>query len=74
MKLIELPIKQSAEIADIDASEEKVQRLAELGLRSGSKVSVLMKIPFKGPVIIQVGHSIITVRAEDAVCIKIKDK
>ena len=74
MKLTELPLRQTAEVIDIDATEEKIQRLAELGIRSGCALSILMKIPFKGPVVVQVGQSIITVRSEDAVCIKMKGK
>lgn len=74
MNLTDLPLKQFAEVGTIDTTEEKVQRLAELGIREGSIITILMKTPFKGPVIVQVGQSIITVRSEDAVCIKLKGK
>lgn len=72
MKLNELPIKHTAEIVTIEGDDEKLQRLAELGIRSGKHIQVLQKTPFNGPIIIQVEQSLIALRSEEALCITLK--
>jgi Fe2+ transport system protein FeoA len=72
MKLNDLPITQKAEIITIEGDSEKLQRLTELGLRSGKNIEVLQKTPFGGPIVIQVEQSIIALRSEEALCITLK--
>lgn len=72
MKLNDLPLKHSAEIVLIEGDTEKLNRLTELGLRSGKQIQVLQKAPFNGPIVIQVEQSLIALRSEEAVCITLK--
>ena len=72
MKLNELPVKHAAEIVHIEGDSEKLQRLTELGLRSGKQIQVLQKTPFNGPIVIQVEQSLIALRSEEAICITLK--
>lgn len=72
MRLTDLPIKHTAEIVNIEGHPEKLQRLTELGLRSGKQIQVLQKAPFNGPIVIQVEQSLIALRSEEALCITLK--
>lgn len=72
MKLNDLPIKHTAEIMTIEGDEEKLQRLTELGVRSGKNLQILQKTPFNGPIIIQIDQSLIALRSEEALCITLK--
>ena len=72
MKLSDLPMKHVAEITSIEGDSEKLQRLTELGLRSGKNIQVVQKAPFGGPIVIQVEQSLIALRSEEAVCITLK--
>jgi Fe2+ transport system protein FeoA len=72
MKLNDLPIHHMAEIVLIEGDAEKLQRLAELGIRSGKQIQILQKTPFGGPIVIQVEQSLIALRSEEAVCITLK--
>ena len=72
MKLNELPLKHTAEILTIEGDAERLQRLAELGVRSGKHIQVLQRTPFNGPIIIQVERSLIALRSEEALCITLK--
>jgi Fe2+ transport system protein FeoA len=72
MKLNDLPLKHTAEILSIEGDSEKLNRLTELGLRSGKQIQILQKTPFNGPIIIQVEQSLIALRSEEAVCITLK--
>lgn len=72
MKLTDLPLHQIAEIVHIEGDSEKLNRLTELGFRSGKQIQVLQKTPFNGPIVIQVQQSIIALRSEEAVCITLK--
>lgn len=72
MKLNDLPLKHTAEILLIEGDAEKLNRLAELGLRSGKQIQILQKTPFNGPIVIQVEQSLIALRSEEAICITLK--
>lgn len=72
MKLTDLPLKHTAEILSIEGDSNSLNRLTELGLRSGKQIQVLQKTPFNGPIVIQVEQSLIALRSEEAVCITLK--
>lgn len=72
MKLNDLPLKHTAEILSIEGDSSSLNRLTELGLRSGKQIQILQKTPFNGPIIIQVEQSLIALRSEEAVCITLK--
>lgn len=72
MKLNDLPLQHSAEILSIEGDSNSLNRLTELGLRSGKQIQVLQKTPFGGPIVIQVEQSLIALRSEEAVCITLK--
>ena len=55
--LIELEPDQTAEIVSIMGGMMAVKRLADLGLTEGTKIKVITKAPFSGPVKIEVRGS-----------------
>ena len=61
-----LQVGAQGKIAGIQADPELKQRLAALGLRAGSKVHVLRKAVFGGPVHVRVGTTEVIMRLKEA--------
>lgn len=54
------------EIVDVTAEPFVRERLLEFGVAPGRLLRVLRKLPFSGPVIVQVGTLFIALRREEA--------
>lgn len=48
------------------------ERLHEMGLRVGSKISVIGRAPFRGPLLIRYKTSFLALRAEEASCVQVQ--
>jgi ferrous iron transport protein A len=61
MKLWELKPNQSAIVGDLSTDiEEKLKyRLKEMGFESGQELSCIRRSPFKGPIVISLGGTIL---------------
>ena len=72
MLLIDIPIGQTAIITAIRGPQTYIERLAELGFHGGTTICLCGRAPWGGPLIVQVGHSYVAVRAKEAECIQIE--
>lgn len=70
MKLHDTAIKtgQSVEITGFTGENILRERLHEMGLRVGSKITILGKAPFGGPLLIRFNTSFLALRNEEAAC------
>ncbi len=57
MYLQDMKTGQSGIVIKINKGHAAERRLFEMGLVPGTKVQVLSRHPFKGPLLLQVGHS-----------------
>ncbi|MGI6422294.1 MAG: FeoA family protein [Syntrophomonadaceae bacterium] len=57
MYLKDLKTGQSATVLKINKGHAAERRLFEIGLVPGTRVEVLSRHPFKGPLLLQVGNS-----------------
>lgn len=48
------------------------ERLHEMGLRVGTKITILGRAPFRGPLLIRFNTSFLALRNEEAVCALVK--
>ncbi len=71
MTLNQLKEGESCYIKDINASESFKQRLYELGFLKNSKVEILNKAPFEGPIVVELKGCFISMRLNDASKIEI---
>jgi len=62
----------STEIIGFGGDEIYRERLHEMGLRIGSKVIVLGRAPFGGPLLIRFNTSFLALRNEEAVCAQVR--
>ena len=49
------------------------ERLHEMGLRVGSKISMIGRAPFRGPLLIRFNTSFLALRSEEAACIEVQE-
>lgn len=65
MNLDQLPIGTTAVIESINHPLFST-KLAELGIFKGTQISVVMKAPFSGPLAIQFGQTLLSIRHFEA--------
>ncbi|WP_413287525.1 FeoA family protein [Bdellovibrio sp. HCB337] len=56
------------QITDFVGEASICERLHEMGLHKGQKITLVGRAPLKGPLLIQFGTSFIALRAEEAQC------
>lgn len=59
-------------VTQVNASKELSKRYSELGIYPNSKIKVLKKIPFSGPIVVELCGTSLALRYEEAECIQIK--
>jgi ferrous iron transport protein A len=66
MRLDELPIDCAARVVEVIANTSVMLRLMEMGLVRGAAVRVRKRAPFGGPLELQVGAYLLSIRREEA--------
>jgi Fe2+ transport system protein FeoA len=61
-------VSGTLQITDFVGSAAICERLHEMGLHKGQKITLLGRAPLKGPLLIQFGTSFLALRAEEAQC------
>ena len=69
--LYNLNINHAATIHSFNNSYESIARLTEMGIIPGSKVRIVKKAPFGGPVELKLNNFYIAIRKEDAQMINV---
>ena len=73
MTLADLNINEEAVIDCLDVDDESYhRRLNGMGFRCGSKIIVIRKSPFNGPIHVRVGTTDFAIRRSDAESIIVK--
>ena len=62
----------TAEIQGFAGDLQLIERLKELGLRQGLQVQYLGRGPFLGPVLLGFGATVLALRQEEVVCLRLK--
>jgi ferrous iron transport protein A len=65
-KLSELKVGEKAVISGLSAGENHTALLA-LGFISGKAIEVSMRAPFRGPIAVRIGQTLISLRQEEAI-------
>jgi Fe2+ transport system protein FeoA len=60
-------------IAALDGDPLLVRRLQELGFHQGQKLELLLRAPFGGPLVIAMGTSVLSLRSQEAQCVKVQE-
>ncbi|KYG64050.1 ferrous iron transporter A [Bdellovibrio bacteriovorus] len=60
------------EITGFTGDQVYRERLHEMGLRVGTKVTVLGRAPFRGPLLVRFNTSFLALRNEEAACAQVK--
>jgi Fe2+ transport system protein FeoA len=60
-------------IADFSGEEVILERMRELGLRSGVQLKFIRRAPFGGPFLFQVATTLLALRKEELDCLKFKE-
>ena len=63
---------QFLEISEFKGDEIIVERMHELGLRSGVQLKFIRQAPFGGPYLFQVSTTLLAIREEELACLKFK--
>ena len=71
MLLYNLNINETAKISSLNNSDESISRLSEMGIMPGTKVRIVKKNPFGGPIQLKLNNNYIIIRKEDAQMIEI---
>ena len=72
MRLHELSVGQSAVIQSIELSDPRFQRLLEMGLYEGCRVTLIRRAPLGDPLEFKVGDFHLSLRAADAKLVEVK--
>lgn len=72
MTITDLSNGEEGTVLNVESNSDLSNRFRELGLLDGTKIRMVKKAPFKGPVEIQVGHSYLSIRWDDAKTIHVK--
>lgn len=63
---------KSVEITGFTGDEVYRERLHEMGLRIGIKITVIGRAPFGGPILIRFNTSFLALRNDEAMCALVK--
>jgi ferrous iron transport protein A len=63
---------RSFEITGFSGEQVYRERLHEMGLRVGTKVTILGRAPFRGPLLVRFNTSFLALRNEEAACALVK--
>jgi len=73
MQILEFIKKQKhGEVHQINEVPFFSERLFEMGIHQGQKFEYLGTAPFRGPIIIKFGNTVIALRTEEAACLIVK--
>ncbi len=73
MNLFSAPKGQKVYISSIKESYIRL-RMIEMGLYPGKEISVVFRAPFRGPIAIDLGSSILSLREDEANLIEVTNK
>ncbi|MBM3258755.1 MAG: ferrous iron transport protein A [Candidatus Sericytochromatia bacterium] len=57
-------------LTDVEGGDSRVRHLMELGFTRGTRVRLLARAPFGGPVVVEVRGARLAIRLSDAACLK----
>ena len=60
------------EITGYDGDQQLIERLKELGLSPGLKISLVGRAPFFGPLLFRLGAMVLALREEEAACLNLR--
>ncbi len=60
------------EITGYNGDQQLIERLKELGLSQGLKISLVGRAPFLGPLLFRLGAMVLALREEEAACLNLK--
>ena len=63
---------RSFEITGFTGEQVYRERLHEMGLRVGTKITILGRAPFRGPLLVRFNTSFLALRNEEAACAQVK--
>jgi ferrous iron transport protein B len=66
MNLVDLAPSQVGIIDELNGDSQFISRLMEMGFSKGRKIRMIYKMPFKGPITIQIRIGMISLRQLDA--------
>ena len=74
MNLTDTSIKTGhfVEITGFLGPEVLCERLHEMGLRVGTKLNILGRAPFKGPLLLRFNTSFLALRLDEAACAQVR--
>lgn len=70
----EAQMNESYVVAEITGGEHWILRLKSLGIEVGSQIRVRHRLPFGGPIVLQVLGTTFALRKGEANCIKLQQK
>ncbi len=74
MNLTDTSIKTGhfVEITGFSGPDVLCERLHEMGLRVGTKLNILGRAPFKGPLLLRFNTSFLALRLDEAACAEVR--
>ncbi len=69
--LSELPMGKEAVLNSLEGDPDLVNRLMDMGLHPGSRIEYVNRMLGKGPFIIRFGSTLLALREEEALCLKV---
>lgn len=77
MKILATEIQSPAdvwEVREITGDEAMRERLHEMGFTSGKEVKLRGRLPFGGPLLLEVGNGLVALRQDEAGCLWVERK
>ena len=71
MKLTDLSNSKEAKILKVNGDKGFQERLCELGISPGARVTLKSRLPFKGPLVMRVESTTLALRREEAELIEV---
>lgn len=68
----QIPLQKEAEVLGFSGDPSLIERLKEMGIFQGLRITCCGQAPFGGPKLFRLGATVIALREEEAQCLQVK--
>jgi ferrous iron transport protein A len=69
--ILKMRLGEVRSLADLQGESSMIARLLDLGFHQGVEIELIQRMPLGGPIIFRVESSLLALREEEALCLKI---
>lgn len=71
VSVIDIPAGHIRSLETLEGDQIIAERLLDLGFHPGVEIEFMSRMPLGGPVVVRIGASLLALREEEALCLKV---